>query len=159
MNQAIYCICLSFGGGEKALKNVDYIYFNCYTDKYGNLVPIEGNENIPFEIERIYYIYDVEKNVRRGFHAHNDLEQVLICIHGNVKILVESPIESKQILLDNPTMGLYIGPMIWREMFDFSDDAVLLVLASKHYDVNDYIRDHELYLKIAKEYFKINYGG
>lgn len=135
------------------MKNVDFLSFNCYTDKYGNLVPIEGDIDIPFNIQRVYYIFEVEKEVRRGFHAHDDLEQVLICVHGSVKILVESPIESKEILLNDPTKGLYIGPMIWREMFDFSEDAVLLVLASKHYDINDYIRDHNLYLKLAEKYF------
>lgn len=133
--------------------NIRYVDFPKYTDKYGNLVPIEGKETIPFEMKRVYYIYGVEQGVRRGFHSHVELEQVLICVSGEVKILVKTPEETQEILLNNPQKGLYIGPMIWREMFDFSEDAVLLVLASEHYKVEDYIRDYNEYEKLAIEYF------
>lgn len=122
------------------------------------LTPIEGSSDVPFDIKRVYYIYCVDKNVRRGFHSHKNLEQVLICVNGSVKILVKTPFEEQEILLDNPQKGLYIGSMVWREMFDFSDDAVLLVLASEHYDINDYIRNYENYEQIAKKYFEENVG-
>lgn len=130
--------------------NARLIKFPRHTDKYGNLVPIEENRDAPFEIRRVYYIYGVEQGVRRGFHSHVDLEQVLICVSGSVKILVKTPEEEQEILLSDPQEGLYIGPMIWREMFDFSEDAVLLVLASDHYRVEDYIRDYGKYAEMVK---------
>lgn len=136
------------------MKNIKLLKFQDYTDKYGHLTPLEANGEIPFDINRVYYISKVEPEVRRGFHSHEDLEQVLICVSGSVKILVKTPYEEKIVTLNDQTDGLYIGPMIWREMYDFSEHAVLLVLASKHYDVKDYIRDYEEYEKLAKTYFK-----
>ena len=117
-------------------------------------MPVEANKDIPFDVKRIYYIFDVEHKMRRGFHSHRNLEQALICVHGSVKILVKTPYEEENILLDNPQEALYIGPMVWREMYDFSEDAVLLVLASEHYMVEDYIRDYDQYEEEAREYFK-----
>lgn len=133
--------------------NIELIEFPRHTDEYGSLVPIEESDTVPFDIKRVYYIYGVENGMRRGFHSHVNLEQVLICVSGNVKILVKTPWEEKEILLNDPQTGLYIGPMIWREMFDFSEDAVLLVLASDHYKVEDYIRDYDKYEKMARQYF------
>lgn len=133
--------------------NINMIKFSKHTDKYGKLVPVEGNDSVPFEIKRVYYIYDVEKDVRRGFHSHVELEQVLICVSGSVRILVKTPQEEETITLRDPQEGLYIGPMIWREMFDFSEDAVLLVLASDHYKVEDYIREYPVYEDMAKKYY------
>jgi len=115
---------------------------------------VEEQMDVPFTIKRIYYIYDVEERVRRGFHSHNELEQALVCVHGSVKILVRTPYEEEDILLDDPEKALYIGPMVWREMYDFSPDAVLLVLASEHYDIQDYIRNYSEYEKLAVDYFK-----
>ncbi len=136
------------------MKNIKMLDFKDFTDKYGHLTPLEAEGDIPFVINRVYYISKVDSNVRRGFHSHVDLEQVLICVSGSVKILVKTPYEEKIVELDNQTKGLYIGPMIWREMYDFSEHAVLLVLASKHYDVDDYIRDYSKYEVLAKDYFK-----
>ena len=136
--------------------NTGTFKFKRISDKYGNLVPIEAELNIPFPIRRIYYIYGVDGNARRGFHSHNVLHQALICVKGSVKILLKTPAEEETVLLDDPTKGLYIGPMIWREMFDFSEDAVLLVLASEHYDEADYIRNYDMYLEKAKAYFGEN---
>lgn len=130
--------------------NVDIINFKINLDNYGSLVPIESYEDVPFDIKRIYYIYDVEKGVRRGFHAHKKLEQVLICVRGSVKILTKNLSEEKIFELNDPTKGLYIGPITWREMYDFSDDAVLLVLASEYYNVNDYIRNYDNFIKEIK---------
>lgn len=135
------------------IKNTKWIKFNCHYDKYGCLVPIEGACSVPFDIKRIYYIYKVEEGVRRGFHSHIELEQALVCVHGSVKILVKTPYESEDIQLDDPKKALYIGPMVWREMYDFSDDAVLLVMASEHYDVRDYIREYAVYENMAEQYF------
>lgn len=129
------------------MKKVKNYEFNYHSDKYGKLIALEENKEIPFDIKRVYYIYDVESKVRRGFHSHKNLEQVLICIHGNVKILLKTPKEEKIVLLDDPSKGLYIGADIWREMYDFNDEAVLMVLASDYYDENDYIRDYNDYEK------------
>ena len=135
------------------VRNTEMLSFKCNMDNYGSLVPVEANGDVPFDIRRIYYIYDVEAGMRRGYHSHRDLEQALICVHGSVKILVKTPFEEENILLDDPTRALYIGPMVWREMYDFSPDAVLLVLASKHYNVEDYIRDYAQYERDAMQYF------
>ena len=129
------------------MKNVKTIRFKVNDDKWGRLVPIEGNDTVPFDIKRVYYIYDVNEEKRRGFHSHKKLEQVLICVHGSIKILVKTPKEEKVVVLDNPNKGLYIGNNVWREMFDWENEAVLLVLASEHYDESDYIRNYEDYEK------------
>lgn len=134
--------------------NVKKIDFNVIKDSRGKMIPIEYPKQLDFPLKRIYYIYDVGEKERRGFHSHNDLEQVLIAIHGSVKILIKTPYEEDNIELNNPSEGLYIGPMIWREMYDFSNDAVLLVLASHEYDESDYIRDYGEYEERAKKYFK-----
>ena len=135
------------------ITNTGMFTFKKFLDKWGELVPIEEEMDVPFPIKRIYYISNVQQGVRRGFHSHRDLHQALICVHGSVKILVKTPDEEENILLDDQTKGLYIGPMVWREMYDFSPDAVLLVLASEHYTVSDYIRDYAEYEAEAKEYF------
>ncbi len=138
------------------VKNTRIIEYIPHRDKqYGSLIALEAGKDldVPFPINRVYYIYDVPDGQRRGFHSHNDLEQILICVHGRVKILTKTPYEEETVLLDDPTKGLYIGPMVWREMYDFEDGAVLLVLASKHYDVKDYIRDYGEYETAAREYF------
>ena len=133
--------------------NIGLIKFKNIKDNYGSLVPIESKKDIPFEIKRIYYIKDVKKEAIRGFHSHRMLHQVLICISGDVKIRLKDGLEEKIFHLDNSDSGLYIGPMIWREMFEFSQDAVLLVLASEYYDESDYIRDYNIYLEEAKNFF------
>ncbi len=117
--------------------------------KYGNLTPIEGLVDIPFDIKRIYYITKVPQDISRGFHAHRKLHQVLICLNGSVKIKVKSPKEEAEFTLDDSSVGLYIGPYIWREMYDFSEGAVLLVLASDYYNEDDYIRNIDFYIKEA----------
>lgn len=137
------------------IKNTRMIELKKNVDEYGTLVPIEANLDIPFEIRRVYYIYDVNEKQRRGFHSHIDLEQALICVHGSVKILVKTPFEEDIVTLDSPSEALYIGPMVWREMFDFIDGAVLLVLANKHYNADDYIRDKSAYGRLALEYFEL----
>src|SRR5665648_124140 len=116
----------------------------------GFLIALEGNREVPFNIKRIYYIYNVPKKIKRGFHAHKTLEQVLICMSGSVKIKVDDGNEKNIIELNTPNKGLYIGLGIWREMYDFNQSSVLLVLASEYYDENDHIRDYEEFLKMIK---------
>lgn len=122
----------------------------------GALTAIEGEQDIPFQVRRVYYITDVPQKTERGFHAHRQLEQVLLCLHGSVKIRVKTPHEEEVIPLRENSEGLYIGHMVWREMFDFSPGAVLLVLASEHYTEADYIRSEAEYLAQAGAYFEKN---
>lgn len=120
--------------------------FQQHGDKRGQLVALEEFKDIPFEIKRVYYMYETGKGVRRGFHAHKSLKQILICIHGSCKILLDNGIEKKVVLLENPYEGLYVENDMWREMYDFSADAVLMVLASEYYDESDYIRNYDEFL-------------
>lgn len=125
--------------------------FQEHGDDRGQLIALEETKEIPFAIKRVYYMYDTGKGVRRGFHSHRTLEQILICIHGSCKVLLDDGAEQREITLDKPYEGIYVGPDIWREMYDFSQDAVLLVLASQLYDENDYIRDYNLFLESIKD--------
>ena len=113
------------------------------------LVSLEEYKDIPFEIKRVYYMYDTKKNVHRGFHAHKSLEQILICIHGSCKVLLDNGTEKKIVSLEKPYEGLYIANNMWREMYDFSEDAVLMVLASEYYKEEDYIRDYNEFLRMV----------
>ncbi len=121
--------------------------FQQHGDERGQLVAIEESRDVPFEIKRVYYMYDTKKGVRRGFHAHKSLQQILISIHGSCKILLDDGKCRETVLLDKPYEGLYIANNIWREMFDFSDDSVLMVLASDYYREDDYIRDYEKFIE------------
>lgn len=129
----------------QALKYV----FQPHGDERGQLVALEEYKDIPFAIKRVYYIYDTLEGVVRGGHAHKSLEQILVCIHGSCKIRLDNGYESKVVPLEKPYEGLYISNDMWREMYDFSPDAVLLVFASKLYDEKDYIRDYEEFLRFA----------
>ena len=124
--------------------------FQQHGDERGQLVALEEYKDIPFQIKRVYYMYDTGKGVRRGYHAHKSLEQILICIHGTCKILLDNGKEKKIVPLEKPYEGLYISNNIWREMFDFSPDAVLLVLASDFYNEEDYIRDYDEFLSFIQ---------
>ena len=128
---------------------IKYAFQQC-GDERGQLVALEENRDIPFEIKRVYYMYDTAKGVRRGFHAHKSLQQILICIHGSCKILLDNGTEKKVVSLEKPYEGLYIANNMWREMFDFSNDAVLMVLASDYYNEEDYIRDYDTFLKFIQ---------
>ena len=125
--------------------------FQQHGDERWQLVALEEYRDIPFQIRRVYYMYATKEGVRRGFHAHKSLEQILICIHGTCKILLDSGTEKKIVSLEKPYEGLYIASDMWREMFDFSPDAVLLVLASDYYEEEDYIRNYEEFLAFVKE--------
>ena len=124
--------------------------FQQHGDSRGQLVSLEEYSDIPFRIKRVYYVYDTLPNVRRGFHAHKSLEQIMICIHGKCKILLDNGLEKKNVYLEKPYEGLYIPNNVWREMYDFSEDAVLLVLASDLYHEEDYIRDYDEFLKFIE---------
>ena len=121
--------------------------FQPHGDERGMLVALEEFNDIPFRIKRVYYMYDTKEGVIRGYHAHKSLEQILICIHGSCKVKLDNGHEKKIVHLEKPYEGLYIANNMWREMYDFSPDAVLLVLASEVYNEDDYIRDYEEFLK------------
>lgn len=128
---------------------VKYV-FQPHGDDRGMLVALEEFGDIPFRIKRVYYMYDTKEGVVRGHHAHRNLEQILVCIHGSCKIHLDNGSETKEVPLEKPYEGLYIANNIWREMYDFSPDAVLMVLASDVYDEKDYIRNYEDFLEFAK---------
>ena len=133
------------------MQTVKYV-FQPHGDERGQLVALEEFKDIPFRIKRVYYMYDTLEGVVRGFHAHKSLEQILICIHGSCKIRLDNGRGEKKVIpLEKPYEGLYVSNDMWREMFDFSPDAVLMVLASELYDEADYIRDYDEFLKYIGE--------
>lgn len=127
------------------------VTFPPHGDDRGQLVAIEAGQDLPFEVRRVYYIYDTLPGVRRGFHAHLQLEQILICVNGSCKIHLDNGYETAEVVLDKPNFGLYISNNMWREMYDFSEGAVLLVLASEHYDEADYIRNYDAFLEMVRK--------
>ncbi len=126
-------------------------------DERGNLVVIEGEGiDIPFDIKRVFYIYGSDSEVVRGQHANRETEFLLVNVSGISKVRVDNGRETEIIELNKPRMGLYLSPMLWKDMYDFSEDSVLLVLASRHYDANEYIRNYEDYLAELKNGEKSN---
>lgn len=123
------------------------IHFGDLGDERGKLVVIEGGQAIPFEIKRVFYIYESDNDVVRGQHANRESEFVLVNVAGKSKVRITDGKEEFIVELNEPMMGVYIPKMIWKDMYDFSSDSVLLVLASTHYDGSEYIRDYEEYLK------------
>lgn len=123
------------------------IQFQQHGDVRGMLVALEESKEVPFTIRRVYYMYDTGERVRRGYHAHRKLQQILICVSGSCKIHLDNGKETEEILLDKPYVGLYLSNNIWREMYDFSEGTVLMVLASELYDEEDYIRDYQKFMK------------
>jgi dTDP-4-dehydrorhamnose 3,5-epimerase-like enzyme len=123
------------------------IDFKTLGDDRGSLIAIEEGYNAPFDIKRVYYIFDTKKEVERGFHAHINLKQIAISVKGTCTFVLDNGKNREEIKLDNPNKGLFIEGLIWREMKNFSSDCVLVVLASEHYDESDYIRNYDKFLK------------
>lgn len=130
---------------------IQWIHFPPLGDERGSLVALETGKTVPFDIKRVYYIFATQKDVARGFHAHKNLKQIVVCVTGKCRMVLDDSKVRQEIWLDSPTKGLLISGLIWREMHDFSEDCVLLVLASEHYDESDYIRDYEDFIKIARD--------
>ena len=124
--------------------------FQPHGDERGQLVALEEFKDIPFTIKRVYYMYDTGEGVVRGHHAHKSLQHILICIHGSCKVKLDNGREQKVVPLDKPYEGLYVSNTMWREMYDFSPDAVLMVLASELYNEADYIRDYDEFIEFVK---------
>jgi dTDP-4-dehydrorhamnose 3,5-epimerase-like enzyme len=129
--------------------DVKFIKFDVKGDDRGSLIALEQYKNIPFQIKRVYFIFDTTTDVRRGYHAHKNLKQVLIAVKGSCKIHLDNYYETKEVILGDPSVGLYIEDLIWHEMYEFSNDCVLLVLASDYYNENDYIRNYEQFRQEA----------
>lgn len=129
---------------------IKLIEFEKHGDERGMLVAIEQYKNIPFEIKRIYYMFDTKNNIRRGYHAHKELYQIAIPVKGACRFYLDDGLEKKEILLSDPSRGLVIEPLIWHEMYDYTDDCVLMVLASDFYNESDYLRNHEEFLEYIK---------
>ena len=125
--------------------------FQPHGDERGQLIALEEMKDIPFKIKRVYYMYDTVQGVTRGFHAHKSLQQILVCVHGSCKVRLDNGHEKKVVALEKPYEGLYIANNMWREMFEFSSDAVLMVFASELYDESDYIRDYDEFLRFVKD--------
>lgn len=129
---------------------IEWIDLKEIADERGALVAIEGGRLVPFEIRRVYYLYDAKPDAPRGFHAHRALRQAAICVSGSCRMVLDDGMRREEAMLDRPGRGLLIREMIWHEMHDFSPDCVLLVLASEHYDEADYIRDYETFAVLAR---------
>jgi hypothetical protein len=119
-------------------------------DPRGNLTFVEGGDHIPFDIKRVYYLYDVPGGAERGGHAHKDLEQLIIAMSGSFDVVLDDGVEKKRIHLNRSYYGLYVNSMVWRELDNFSSGSVSMVLASNKYSEDDYIRDYQEFLQSVK---------
>ncbi len=129
------------------LNEVKIIDLPKITDQRGNLTFVEGGMHIPFDIKRVYYLYDVPGGSERGGHAHKELQQLIIAMSGSFDVVLDDGNEKKRFHLNRSYYGLYVPIMLWRELDNFSSGAVCMVLASNHYDEKDYFREYSDYLK------------
>lgn len=136
--------------GASEAMNYKLIDMPVHGDRRGKLISLEGCRSVPFEIKRIYYMFDTLPNESRGFHAHRDLEQIIIAMDGACRFVLDDGERREQVLLNRPDVGLYIGKNMWREMHDFSYGCKLVVLASEYYDEKEYIRDYDEFLRGVK---------
>lgn len=123
--------------------DVKFIDIRTIVDDNGNLVPIESGQSVPFDIKRVFYVYGVRDEEKRGNHAHYTTQQVLICLHGKVEVIVKDGKKEVRYLLESPQQALYIPEMIWDEQVYRTEETALLVLSNTHYDPSDYIHDFE----------------
>lgn len=128
---------------------IQLLQLQTHGDDRGSLIALEEGKNIPFPVKRVYYMFGTGEAVRRGYHAHKTLKQVAIAVRGSCRFLLDDGREKIDIRLDNPSQGLLIESFVWREMYDFSPDCVLMVLADQLYDEADYVRDYPEFLTMA----------
>lgn len=121
-----------------------------FGDERGGLVAIESNKSIPFDVKRLYYIFNTVSTKPRGFHAHLNLKQIAICLKGNCRFILDNGNQKEEVILNSPVKGLLIESLTWREMHDFSKDCVLLVLANEYFDESDYIRDYAQFKRLIE---------
>ena len=127
--------------------NTEIVKLSVHGDERGSLIALESGSDIPFEVLRVYYIYGTHSDTPRGFHAHRHLKQMLVAVSGSVTVSCEYNSQKNQYHLDSPDKGLLIEGLVWREMYDFSENCVLMVLASEHYHEEDYIRSYDAFKK------------
>lgn len=130
--------------------NYEVMVLKTMKDERGKLIALEGWRDLPFEIKRVYYIFDTRPDMPRGGHAHMNLEQMLVCMDGSCEILLDDGKSRESVILNRPDIGLYIGRSMWREMKNFSYGCKLMILASDFYDENEYIRNYNEFLKSLK---------
>lgn len=123
------------------------IQFPKIQNRAGNITPLQNNIEVPFEIKRVYYLYDVPSGESRGAHAHKELEQLIIAASGSFDVTIDDGKNKKTVSLNRPNFGLHLKPGMWRELSNFSSGSICLVLASLLYDEADYIRDYDQFLK------------
>lgn len=116
----------------------------------GFLCFAEEKKHIPFPIKRFYYIYDVDKGAIRGKHAHKETQQILFCLKGSIKIILDNGKEKEEVFLNNPNQGIFLDKMMWHDMVDFQKDTILFVVASDIYNESDYIRDYNNFISLTK---------
>ncbi len=137
--------------GKSTIYDCSVIELNKIHNRSGNITVIEGKTDIPFDIKRVYYLYDVPGGAERGGHAHKDLQQIIVAASGCFDVVLDDGKNRKVIELNRPYFGLHVVPGIWREIINFSSGAICLVLASHKYDKEDYIRDHNSFTKFKDE--------
>ncbi|MGQ5521725.1 sugar 3,4-ketoisomerase [Chitinimonas sp. PSY-7] len=130
--------------------NIKLLPLQKHGDDRGSLIALEEGRNVPFTVRRVYYMFETKEGVRRGFHAHKNLKQLVIAVRGSCRFLLDDGNEQIELFLDNPAQGLLLEAMVWREMYDFSEDCVLMVLADSLYDESDYVRDKAEFLAMTK---------
>lgn len=130
---------------------IKLLTFKDLSDDRGGLAALEQGINIPFDIKRVYYLFKTKESTSRGFHAHKKLKQVVVCLSGSCRFVLDNGAVREEILLNDPLQGLYIDSFIWREMYDFSSNCILMVLASELFQEDDYIRDYQEFLNVFRE--------
>ena len=130
------------------LNDVKFLNLKTIIASDGNLIPIESDMDIPFDIKRIFYVYGVNDQNDRGKHSHYKTKQLLICLNGKVEVLCDDGKNKKKYVLSKPNQAIYIPEMIWDEQKYLTEDSVLLVLSNTHYDENDYIENYDEFIKI-----------
>ncbi|SFH28197.1 sugar 3,4-ketoisomerase [Pedobacter insulae] len=136
---------------KPSIYNCSVIELPKINNRAGNITPVHGLQDIPFDIKRIYYLYDVPGGETRGGHAHKELQQLIIAASGSFDVVLDDGKNKRTITLNRPNFGLYVTPLIWRELINFSSGAVLLVLASLNFSEDDYIRDYGEFSKLINE--------
>lgn len=131
--------------------NIELINLPRFTDPRGNLSVVEQNENVPFDIKRVFFTYDVPGGESRADHANKTLIEFIVAVSGSFTVSLDDGKEKKKILLNKPYQGLLVNPMIWRKLEDFSSGAVALVICSDFYNEEDYIRDYDEYLRVRSK--------
>jgi uncharacterized RmlC-like cupin family protein len=126
------------------------VHLPVVADPQGNLAFAEAEEHVPFPVARVYYVYDIPVSAKRGGHAHSELEQVVFCLAGAMEMVVDDGSDRRTFRLDDPRTGLYLPPMVWRDIGSFAAGTIYMALTSARYDESDYIRDYDAYLATAQ---------